>query len=91
MHASSSLELVNAKQTNNPANRIHGPRGDDQTKETHYAQHTPAQTPACDARVHYPDIKQQEANQHPPLHQEKQRLMPQTPNSMPCTNIDVFH
>jgi len=37
----------------------------------------------CDARVHYPIIKQQETNQllsHPT---GRRRLMPQTPNSVP--------
>jgi hypothetical protein len=64
-------------------------------------------TPACDARVHYPEIKYQEAQPAPtdPI-RDQRRLMPQTPNSAPCNHtrttlekhsrntrekVDVFH
>src|SRR5215204_3021016 len=38
----------------------------------------------CDARVHYPIIKNQETNQHPPPITGSRHLMPQTPNSASC-------
>jgi len=44
----------------------------------------------CDARVHYPIIKQQETNQ--PLRHPtgRRRLMPQTPNSASCRSTRLL-
>jgi hypothetical protein len=69
-----------------------------QTSHTHETTPTPphnrakpGQTPVCDARVHYPIIKNQEAQQPPStgIHQRR-RLMPQTPNSAPCTSTHLI-
>jgi hypothetical protein len=66
-----------------------------QTSHTHETTPTPphnrakpGQTPVCDARVHYPIIKHQEAQQPPGtgIHQRR-RLMPQTPNSAPYNSL----
>jgi hypothetical protein len=58
--------------------------GDDQTKETHYVQHT--QTLLCvmlASTIQKSSTKK--PNQHPPETTPGARLMPQTPNSMSCT------